>query len=67
MEEELEKYKLENHRLKISLEKSVLDQENNEETIRSQNEAELQKLTQEKDDIIFVYFIKIPILCLIFY
>lgn len=54
MEEEVSKLKSENYNLKCTIDRRILEFEANEEMIQAKNEAEKQKISQEKDDIISV-------------
>ena len=54
LEEEISKLKSENYNLKNSFDRRILEFEANEEILHAKNEAEKQKISQEKDDIIFV-------------
>lgn len=55
MEEEVSKLKSENYNLKCTIDRRILEFEANEEMIQAKNEAEKQKISQEKDDIISVW------------
>ena len=48
---EISKLKFENNSLKCSYEHRFLEYESNEETNRIQNQEEIQKIVQERDDI----------------
>lgn len=54
LEEEISKLKSENYNLKCNIDRRILEFEANEQMIHAKNEAEKQKISQEKDDIIYV-------------
>lgn len=57
LEEEISKLKSENNQLKFAFEQQIIEWKDKEEAIRKENNAARQKLTLEKDEIIFVLLI----------